>query len=106
VLLAEKGHEVEWIGDREQDPGDEAIIKWAAEHKMVLVTLDKDFGELAIVRGMAHAGIVRLVGLRANEQGPVCAIVLEKYASELGAGAILTVDTHRVRVRPADTDNM
>ena len=29
----------------------------------VLVTLDKDFGELAILHGVAHAGIVRLVGL-------------------------------------------
>ena len=103
--LAEHGHEVEWVGDRDQDPGDEAIIKWAAEHDMVLVTLDKDFGELAIVKGMAHAGIIRLVGLRAKEQGPVCALVLEKYQAELRDLAILTVDAFRVRIRTADSDN-
>ena len=51
---------------------------------------------------MPHKGIVRLVGLRAGEQGPTCAAVLEKYAGELAVGAILTVDATRVRVRPAD----
>lgn len=105
-VLADLGHEVEWIGDRDQDPGDEAIIRWAAEHDMVLVTLDKDFGELAIVKGMAHSSIIRLVGLRARAQGPVCALVLEKYATELHAGAILTVDAFRVRIRPADSGNI
>jgi predicted nuclease of predicted toxin-antitoxin system len=29
----------------------------------VLVTLDKDFGELAIMKGAPHAGIIRLVGI-------------------------------------------
>ena len=35
----------------------------AYEESRVLVTIDKDFGELAIVRGQAHSGIVRLVAL-------------------------------------------
>ena len=73
---------------------------------MVLVTLDKDFGELAIVKGMAHSSIIRLVGLRARDQGPVCGVVLEKYAAELRAKAILTVDAFRVRIRPADSENV
>jgi len=36
----------------------------------VLVTLDKDFGELAIVKGALHAGIVRLVAIRARDRPP------------------------------------
>ncbi|MCW5777219.1 MAG: DUF5615 family PIN-like protein [Phycisphaeraceae bacterium] len=105
AALTQLGHEVEWVGDRGRDPGDEVIIAYAHERSMVLVTLDKDFGELAIVRGMPHKGIVRLIGLRAKEQGPVCAAVLEKYEDELASGAILTVDATRVRVRPADVND-
>ncbi len=65
----------------------------------MLVTLDKDFGQLAIVFGHPHSGIVRLVGLSAREQGPVCVQILEHYGSELAAGAIVTVEHGRVRVR-------
>lgn len=66
------GHEVVWVGDWGKDPGDLEIMRHAYESCHVLVTLDKDFGELAIVKDEPHAGIVRLVGLAAREQGPAC----------------------------------
>jgi len=64
------------------------------------VTLDKDFGELVIVRGQPHAGIVRLVNLAAREQGPTCVAVLERFGETLTSGGIVTVEPGRVRVRP------
>jgi hypothetical protein len=42
----------------------------------VLITLDKDFGELAIRRSLPHCGIVRLVNISARQQGAVCQQVL------------------------------
>ena len=66
--------------------------------------MDKDFGELAIVRGRPHRGIVRLVNLAARDQGLVCALVLERYGGELDRGAIVTVEPGRVRVRPAEVE--
>lgn len=60
--LARLGHDVDWVGRWQQDPGDDAILNVAHRDARILVTLDKDFGELAIVRGSPHAGIVRLVG--------------------------------------------
>ena len=66
----------------------------------MLITLDKDFGELAIVQNAPHAGIVRLVGFSVRQQAALCLQVLERYAEELGHGAIITVDSRRVRVRP------
>jgi len=56
------GHDVAWVGDQE-DPGDVAILAMAWRERRILVTLDRDFGEIAIVRALPHAGIVRLVGL-------------------------------------------
>lgn len=66
----------------------------------MLITLDKDFGELAIVQHTPHAGIVRLVDFSVRQQAALCLQVLERYAEKLQQGAIITVDTRRVRVRP------
>jgi hypothetical protein len=58
---------VVWAGEWPEDPGDEAILATALAHGRILVTLDKDFGELAIVRDASHAGIVRIVGFAARD---------------------------------------
>jgi predicted nuclease of predicted toxin-antitoxin system len=101
--LIEAGHEAVWSGELGEDPGDEALLERAAKENRVMVTLDKDFCELAVVRGIRHRGLVRLVDLSAVQQGPACVLALERYASELESGAIVTVEPGRVRVRPADS---
>src|SRR5262252_5266692 len=65
VALRAAGHDVEWSGDWPEDPGDDEILQRALAAGRVLVTLDKDFGELAVVRRRVHCGIVRLVNLSA-----------------------------------------
>ena len=55
--LESAGHEVVWAGDWVEDPGDEEILIRAHSEGRVLVTLHKDFGELAIVRGFRHSGL-------------------------------------------------
>lgn len=62
------GHDVVWSGDWQDDPGDEAILAKAHAQHRILVTLDKDFGELAIVRRQPHGGIVRLVDFSARRR--------------------------------------
>jgi predicted nuclease of predicted toxin-antitoxin system len=100
--LAAAGHDAIWTGDWNPDPGDEAILEFARSESRVLITLDKDFGELAVVFGKPHSGIVRLVDLHPSRQAPVCEEVLARYGSELIAGAIVTVTTDRTRLRPPD----
>lgn len=101
-ILQNAGYHVVWIGDFLEDPGDEAIIKQAFNQARVLVTLDKDFGELAVVKGVPHHGIIRLVNHAGREQGPVCVQVLQKYRDDLSQGALITVDKHKIRVRKKD----
>ena len=93
------GHDVVWAGDWPQDPGDEEILARAHAEGRVLVTLDKDFGEIAIVRGAPHSGIVRLVDFSARHQARMCHLALERYGPELTQGAIVTVEPGRVRIR-------
>jgi len=101
-ILREAGHDVIWSGDWAQDPGDVEILEIARQEGRVLVTLDKDFGELAIVRGMPHSGILRLLGISAIQQAPVCLNVISLHGSELEKGAIITVEPGRLRVRPPE----
>lgn len=98
--LSDAGHDVVWAGDWSTDPGDEEILDRAHQEARVLVTLDKDFGELAIVRGLQHSGLIRLVDLSTSELARISIAVLAKYGRELEAGAIITVEAARVRVRP------
>jgi predicted nuclease of predicted toxin-antitoxin system len=100
-VLEAAGHEVIWSGDWPEDPGDDEILAQAYREGRVLVTLDKDFGELAVVYGQPHSGILRLVNLAARQQGPVCLRVLETHGTELQQGAIITADVQKLRVRPA-----
>ena len=73
--LAEAGHDIEWAGDWEEDPGDEEILARADRDGRILVTLDKDFAEL-------------------------CLRALELYGKELLRGAVVTAEPGRFRVRP------
>lgn len=98
-VLRTEGHEVQWAGEWEQDPGDEEILAYAYRAGCVLVTLDKDFGELAVALGRPHRGIVRLVNLPARRQGVVCAHILRHHADDLIRKAIVTATAERIRVR-------
>ena len=90
------------VGDWSADPGDDQILAHAAQTGQVLVTLDKDFGQLAVALGAAHAGIVRLVDFRYLEQAPICVRVIARHEPELVQGAIVTAERGRTRVRLPD----
>jgi predicted nuclease of predicted toxin-antitoxin system len=97
--LAAAGHDAVWCGDWPRDPGDEEILTQAHAEGRVLVTLDKDFGELAVLRGLPHGGIVRLVNISAHQQAVVCLRVLALHGPELASGAIVTAEPGRLRIR-------
>ena len=95
------GHDVVWCGDWDRDPGDEAVLAISRTEGRILVTLDKDFGELVVVQGKPHCGILRLVGFRARQQAGACQSVVAQYGEELLSGAIATVSPRQIRLRPA-----
>ncbi len=99
TALTAAGHEVEWVGDWDEDPGDASILGQALAGGQVVVTLDKDFGELAVFHGQPHCGIIRLVNWSARQQAEACLRVLERYAEELPRGALVTAEPGRVRIR-------
>ncbi|MDD4889574.1 MAG: DUF5615 family PIN-like protein [Phycisphaerae bacterium] len=97
--LRAAGHDVVYVGDRAEDPGDEEILREAAESHRVLITRDKDFGALAVLHGRPHQGIVLLRRLPLGEQAAVCLSAIQKHSTDLQDGAIITVQPGRLRTR-------
>jgi predicted nuclease of predicted toxin-antitoxin system len=97
--LEAAGHDVACAADWPADPGGEEILARAYQQSRILVTLDKDFGELAVLRGLPHHGVIRLVGVSAHQQATVCLQVLNRHGDELQKGALVTAEPGRLRIR-------
>lgn len=97
--LESAGYDCKWVGDLHKDLGDMEIMILANEEKRIIITLDKDFGELAIFRGVPHYGIIRLVNFSATQHGSIALLTVKNYENDLAKKAIITVDSSKVRIR-------
>ena len=97
-LLAD-GFTVQSVREIQVGMDDRDIAKWVLTQNALLITEDKDFGELAIFRGVPHFGIIRLVNFSATQHGSVSIRILNLYKQEVIQKAIITVDNNKVRVR-------
>lgn len=83
--LREKGYEV--ISVQERMPGitDEEVICFAQEGNCYIITEDKDFGELLVLRKKEHRGalLLRLSGEEIREKIRLLLSVLEEKPSKL-----------------------
>ena len=100
--LKASGFDVLWIPEIGIDPGDEAVLKKAFDERFVLVTADKDFGELVFVFGKPHPAIIRLVDIPAKEQGKFLLRLIATHKADIEKMSLITVERFRVRVRTAD----
>jgi predicted nuclease of predicted toxin-antitoxin system len=96
--LRAHGHDVVESRERGPDPGDHVILKWAAKETRILVTIDTDFGQLVFLEGQAHSGLIRLPDVPSAERLGIMEELLERFASELEGGAIITVRGGKIRV--------
>ena len=97
--MIDLGHDVVSVRDKDAGAADEALLALAYEEERVLVTEDKDFGELIFVRRLPHPCIVRFVEMRVVEKVTAMRELIERYADALREGAIIVVTRGRVRIR-------
>ncbi len=106
--LRADGHAVEDAGDDAPGAPDDDVLARAAGSGRVLVTADKDFGELVYRLGRAHAGVVllRLAGLSPQDRAETVSLVFRERGSELpGNFTVVELDTVRVRRPNAGTSS-
>jgi predicted nuclease of predicted toxin-antitoxin system len=79
---------------------DDFVLKSALQRKALLVTDDKDFGEMVFLRKKDSAGVllIRLEGLSAKTKADMVSRVVHRHGEEL-LGAFSVVSHNNVRIR-------
>ena len=92
--------DVGWVAEDERAIDDEAVLARSIRESRVLLTFDKDFGELAFRRRMpAHSGVV-LFRLPDQSLDAVVRIVLQAISSNHPwQGSFAVVTDGRIRIR-------
>lgn len=101
ALLTHLGHDVRLVGESDPRSSDETILGLASKEGRLVVTLDKDFGELVFIQRRPHAGIIRFLDMPIAEQVAAMHELLSNYRTDLESGAMIVVTRGRIRVRPS-----
>ena len=86
--LRQDGHRVWYVAEMAPAVTDEAALDIANREAALLLTADKDFGEMVFRQHRFSGGIVlvRLVGLSAARKAEVVAAAVDRHQSELAQG--------------------
>lgn len=98
--LRRDGHTVRYVAEMEPGISDDTVLDLAHREAEVLLTADKDFGELVFRQRRIASGIllVRLAGLSPARKAEVVASAVNQHGGELsGAFAVLTPGAFRIR---------
>lgn len=98
--LRQDGHAVRYVAEMAPGISDDVVLDPANKEADVLLTADKDFGELVFRLGRLAPGImlVRLAGLSTARKAEVLASAVNQHSRELvGAFAVLTPRSFRIR---------
>jgi predicted nuclease of predicted toxin-antitoxin system len=98
--LRQEGHDVLYIAEMEPGITDDVVLEGANERNALLVTADKDFGELVFRQGLVNSGVMllRLPGLSPETKAGIVAGVLRDREAEL-LQAFSVISPGMVRIR-------
>lgn len=101
IALRAAGHDVAWIREDSRGAVDEAILRRAQEENRIVVTFDKDFGELAFRSKLpAQSGVI-LFRVTVKSPQYTAEVAVQALASrENWVGHFSVVEDHRIRMTP------
>ena len=101
-LLRECGHDVLAVRDVDPRLPDAQVLARALRERRLVITMDKDFGDLVYRRGLAHTGVLllRLEDATGEEKRAVVRAIFEQYGEGL-PGRFSVYQDGRLRMRPA-----
>ena len=101
-MLTEGGHDV--LSALEENPraADEELLALAMEENRILVTEDKDFGELVFVRRLPHPCINRFLEMQVAEKVTAMRELIESHTDAMHEGTLIVAAdaSGRARGRP------
>jgi predicted nuclease of predicted toxin-antitoxin system len=96
------GHDAVRVRPSPEEREDEAVLSRALREGRVLVTGDKDFGEVLSLGSGPRVGVLRLLEMSPSRQAEFALAALARYGAELERGALVVASPGRTRVRPRD----
>ena len=98
--LRQKGHLVHYVAEMEPGISDDAVLDLANRETALLLTADRDFGELVYRQGRTMSGIVlvRLAGLSPARKADLVSIALDRHWREL-LHSFTVISPGAVRIR-------
>lgn len=92
---------VHWSRVGRGNAPDREIMRWAAKNEWTLLTSDLDFGAILAATGGRRPSVVQVRGenLAPPEIGGAVLSAIRQMKAEIEAGAIISVDVARTRVR-------
>ena len=99
--LRSNGHDVVYVAELSPGVTDDVVLELANVEGRLLVTADKDFGELVFRLYRVAFGVllVRLCGLSTESKAEAVARVVGEHGDEM-AGAFAVLSPGLVRIRP------
>ena len=97
--LSGRGHDVVSALDGDPRASDETLLAQALAEDRVLITEDKDFGELVFVRRLPHTCIIRFVEMTVAEKVSAMEDLMEQHEDDMRNGTIIVVTKSRIRIR-------
>jgi predicted nuclease of predicted toxin-antitoxin system len=93
--LVQQGHDVYSVYDQSPGDTDDDVLHRAFREARILITNDRDFGELIFREGRNHRGVVflRLDDERAANKIRVLELLLANHASELPDRFVVVTET-------------
>lgn len=101
IALRERGHDVVWVRSDAPGSSDRQVLARAQAEERILITFDKDFGELAFHAGLAAVtGVIlfRISTPSSRHVARVAVAALESRADWVGHFSV--VEDTRIRMTP------
>ncbi len=97
AALRAAGHDVGWIRETARGMADPEVLRLAWEQERVVITADKDFGELAFRVNQAARGIV-LLRVRGTVEARTVPLLAALESRSDWNGVFVVVENDRVRI--------
>ena len=104
AMLVGLGHDVLSALETMPRAPDDELLALAFEEERVLITEDKDFGELVFVRRLPHPCIIRFTDMPVAEKVEAMRDLIESQADAMREGSIIVVTRSRVRIRRGESE--
>ncbi len=102
--LISEGYDTKMVRNLDPRMKDNRIIELANSENRMVITMDKDFGELVYHSGMGHSGILllRLEDATGDEKERAIREILDNYSDRIG-GCFCVFQKEKLRIRGMDS---